>query len=127
VTLPGTYALALYRGDSYAWLFRLWTDPGKTDPADLTGVQAKAEVRDNPGGSAIMELVCTIEAPNIVHVDLPADSWTAWPLLKGVWDLQLTYPTGEVVTIVSGPVSVTADVTDSPTAAVAGYRQLVRR
>jgi len=39
----------------------------------------------------------------------------------------LTYPTGEVVTIVSGPVSVTADVTDSPTAAVAGYRQLVRR
>jgi hypothetical protein len=32
-----------------------------------------------------------------------------------VWDLQLTYPTGEVATVLAGAVTTTADVTDSAT------------
>lgn len=113
MSLPGTYNLTLYRGDSYAYQFVVWNDPEKTDPADLTGVIPKAEIRDKSGGTAIMELVCTVEAPNIVHVALTADLWLPWSQTKGVWDLQLTYATGEVITIVAGTVSVTADVTDS--------------
>jgi len=113
MSLPGTYALTLYRGDSYSWRFRLWNDPEKTDPADLTDVTAKAEIRDKPGGLTIMELACSVELPNIVHVDLTADLWLDWVLAKAVWDLQLTWGTGEVVTVVAGGVTVTADVTDS--------------
>jgi hypothetical protein len=126
MSLPGTYALTLYRGDSYSWRFRLWNDPEKTDPADLTDVTAKAEIRDKPGGLTIMELACSVELPNIVHVDLTADLWLDWVLAKAVWDLQLTWGTGEVVTVVAGGVTVTADVTDSTSVALQA-RMLVRR
>jgi hypothetical protein len=118
MSLPGAYSLTLYRGDSYAWQFRIWSDEAKTQPADLTGVEAKAEVRDKPGGTTIMELVCTVEVPNIVHVELTADLWLGWTLAKAVWDLQLTYPSGDVITVVAGSVAVTADVTDSAQVAV---------
>lgn len=118
MSLPGTYSLSLYRGDSYAWQFVLWTDAEKTQPADLTGVTAKAEIRDRSGGSSIMELLCTVELPNTVRVELTADTWLGWLLAKAVWDLQLTYPGGEVITVVSGSVTVTADVTDSLAAPV---------
>lgn len=113
MSLPGKYSLSLYRGDSYAWRFLLWTDAEKTQPADLTGVTAKAEIRDRSGGTSIMELDCTVELPNIVRVELTADMWLPWTLVRGVWDLQLTYLTGEVITILGGDVTVTADVTDS--------------
>jgi hypothetical protein len=99
MSLPGTYSLALYRGDSYAWRFLVWNDDAKTDPADLAGVTAKAEIRDRPGGSSIMPLVCTVTQPNIVNVELTAGLWLTWQLLSGAWDLQLTYPSGEVLTI----------------------------
>jgi len=111
--LPGNYSLTLYRGDSYSWRFVVWTDEAKTEEADLTGVTAKAEIRDKSGGLSIMTLECSIELPNVVNVALTADLWVDWLLSKGVWDLQLTYPGGEVVTVVAGSVSVTADVTDS--------------
>lgn len=114
--MPGSYPLALYRGDSYAWQFKLWKDAAKTQPADLAGATAKAEVRYSPGGTDILALVCTITAPNIIDMHLPAAAWTAFPFTsssKPVWDLQVTYPGGDVVTYLAGPVTLAADVTDS--------------
>ena len=107
---PGVFNLDLYRGDTYRWQFKLWTDAEKTDPADLSDVTVKAEIRDKPGGTKITPLTCTITEPNIIDVVLSA---AASQLLdaKGAWDLQLTYPSGDVQTIVSGAVQVQADVT----------------
>ena len=111
---PGKLALSLYRGDSYRWSFLLWTDTAKTIPADLTGVIAKAEIRDKPGGNMIVPTVCTVVLPNTITMVLDAlDSQLLPP--AGVWDLQLTYPTGEVATVLAGAVTTTADVTDSAT------------
>lgn len=114
--LPATLPLALYRGDSYAWKFTLYADANKTQPADLTGVTAKAEIRPTSGATPIIAMTCTVTQPNVINVKLLANAWgTTSPAKAGIaiWDLQLTYAAGDVKTIVRGDVTVTGDVTDS--------------
>jgi hypothetical protein len=107
---PAEYCLELYRGDSGHWRFKFSSSAGQ--PTDLTGVTAKAEIRDKPGGTHITPMSCVVTLPNIVDLILAAtDSANLLP--KGVWDLQLTYGSGEVLTPIGGAVTVTADVTDS--------------
>jgi hypothetical protein len=113
--VPATYPLSLYRGDTYAWQFKLWQDDAKTQPVDLTGATAKAEVRYTTGGTEILAMTCTITPPNIINVSLPAAVWVAWPFnssKRPAWDLQVTQ-SGAVTTYVAGPVSVVGDITDS--------------
>lgn len=116
---PGVYNLSIYRGDTYRWQFKLWEDAAKTDPADLTGVTVKAEIRDKPGGAVVYAtLACTLTMPNIIDVLLDADS-SSLLSSRGSWDLQLTYTNGDVATVLAGTVSVVADVTDTNTTAPA--------
>ena len=110
---PGAYSLDVYRGDSARWQFKLWLDAGRVDPVDLAGATAKAEIRDKPAGKKITALDCTITQPNIIDVILSGESSKALAISSGVWDLQLTYGSGDIATVVAGQVSVTADVTDS--------------
>jgi hypothetical protein len=81
-------------------------------PVDLTGVIAKAEIRDRPAGDKITPLTCIITLPNLIDLILEAIDSEGLPV-SGVWDLQLTYSSGEVKTPLAGQVSVTPDVTDS--------------
>ncbi len=111
--MPSSYPLTLYHGDSYQWQFKLWQDTGKTQPLDLTDVQAKAEIRDKPGGLEVYQITCEISLPNVIAASLSAAVCRSLPLGNMVWDLQLTYSTGSVNTILSGSVSVAPDVTDS--------------
>lgn len=114
---PSEFPLeAIYRGDTYRWRIAFWLSA--TVPCDLTGVTAKAEIRDRPGGSTIVALHCTVELPNLVWMELLAPVSRTLPLL-GAWDLQLTYASGDVQTVLAGPVTVTADVTDSTLESVA--------
>lgn len=107
---PADYPLDLYRGDTGRWQFKLWGANGA--PFVLTGVTAKSEIRDRPGGTKIVVLACTVILPNIIDVALTAaDSRTLLP--KGAWDLQLTFLSGDVKTPVAGAVTVAPDVTDS--------------
>lgn len=108
---PGKYDLNVYRGDSCSWRFTVWQDAAATVPLDLTGVTPAAEVRNGPGGTIYVALPLTITS-NHVDVVLSAQNSQKLPA-KGVWDLQLTFPNGDVRTIVGGAVTVTADVTDS--------------
>lgn len=110
--MPASYALTVYRGDTYSWDFVLWDDTDKTQPTDLTGVEVKAEIRDRPAGGVIIPLDLDVEG-NIIHARLDAAASAQLPVPDAVWDLQLTYDTGTVVTIIGGAVKVTADVTDS--------------
>lgn len=109
---PGALNIAIYHGDTYRWQFTLWQDPGKTVPADLTGVIPKAEIRSAAGGTLITSMDLTVEPPNVIQALL---STAKTQLIKapGTWDLQLTYPNGDVQTVLVGSVTVTMDVTDS--------------
>src|SRR5262245_66153135 len=107
---PANLPLELYRGDSMRMRFTLLDQ--QSQPVDLTGVIAKAEIRDRPAGDKITPLTCTITLPNIIDVMLQAIDSEGLPP-AGVWDLQLTYSSGEVKTPLAGQVTVTPDVTDS--------------
>lgn len=107
---PANLPLEIYRGDSLRLRVKL-LDQAQL-PIDLTGVVAKSEIRDRPAGTQITALSCVITLPNIIDLTLSAAASHALPS-KGVWDLQLTYSTGEVRTPLAGPVAITADVTDS--------------
>lgn len=109
---PGNYPLKLYRGDTYRWQFKLWDDPEKTIPTDLTGVTPKAEIRDKPSGAIKAPITTSVTAPNIIEAILTAADCANLPV-KGAWDLQLTYANGDVSTVLAGTVDVTLDVTDS--------------
>ena len=109
---PGKYTLAIYRGDSYRWQFKLWTDTAKTQPVDLTDVMVKAEIRDKAAGKVLGALTCVVTLPNIIDASLEAAGSAALNT-SGVWDLQLTYPGGDVSTVLAGSVFLTMDVTDS--------------
>jgi len=110
---PGDYPLKLYRGDSYKWRFVVWADKDKTQPSDLTGAEAAAQIRDKPGGTLLMTLTCVIELPNVINVSLAAGMWPVSVTKNASWDLELTYPDGEVDTIIAGKVTITIDVTNT--------------
>jgi hypothetical protein len=110
--MPGAYPLAIYRGDTSAWTFVLWGDAAKTEPVDLSSYSVKAEIRDRPGGSTIIPLALVVTLPNIIDASLAPNASRAAPA-SGQWDLQLTDPTGRIMTVLAGPVKVTGDVTDS--------------
>jgi hypothetical protein len=110
--MPGAFPLAIYRGDTSAWVFVLWGDVDKTDAIDLTGYTVKAEIRNAPGGATIIPLDIVVTLPNTVSAGLSPSASRGLPA-SGRWDLQLTDPTGIVETILAGPVKVTGDITDS--------------
>ncbi len=108
---PAKLDLDLYRGDSSRMVVKLY-DQGQ-QPFDLTGATAKAEIRDRPAGDTIVPLICTITLPNLIEVVLTAQNSFKLTTSLGVWDLQLTFPSGEISTPLAGQVTVTLDVTDS--------------
>lgn len=108
---PSEYSLDIYQGDTGRWQFRFLD--GNSQPIDLTGVTAKAQIRDRPGGKHVTNMTCTVTLPNIIDMVLAANDSKDLKINKGAWDIQLTYASGDVRTPVAGAVTVTADVTDS--------------
>lgn len=111
--IPTSYPITLYHGDSYDWQFKLWLDIAKTQPMDLTGVTPKAEIRKDTGTTPIYPFTCAIVPLNTITMALSAEECAAIPVSTYKWDLQLTFPTGAVNTILAGSVTITPDVTDS--------------
>jgi hypothetical protein len=114
--------LSLYRGDTYRWRFHLWDDAAQTVASDLTGVTATAQIRDRVGGSLITALDCTVTLPNTVDAVLTSANCALLPS-TGAWDLQLLYASGDVATVLAGPVSTVADVTQLPTPTPTVFRR----
>jgi hypothetical protein len=108
--MPGRFTLNLYRGDTYRYRFRLWSDTAQTVAVDLTGASARSEIRDRPGGTLIALFVCNVVMPNIIDAVLDAADCQKLPT-NAVWDLQVTYGSGDIATVLRGPVNVTPDVT----------------
>lgn len=107
---PGRYSLTIYRGDTYHWQVRVWSDAAKTVPVDLSNTSAMAQIRDQPLGEAVVAMTCQVTPPNLIDINLNATSSSNVPS-NGVWDLQLTYHSnGAVTTLLAGQVNVTADV-----------------
>jgi hypothetical protein len=111
--MPGEFNFSVYRGDTVRFVFVLWNDEHNTIPIDLSGVVAKAQIRNVPGGNLITNLDLTIQVPNTIYATLTSENSSFLTTTGGFWDLQLTYPGGDVITILAGSIDVTMDVTDS--------------
>lgn len=102
--------LQIYQGDTPAWNVTVLADSGS--PANIAGYTARAQIRRAPADADAVvaaEMSAVVESP-YVHLSLTAEQTT--PLTgRYVWDLQLTGPTGEVITIMYGKVAVKAEVT----------------
>jgi hypothetical protein len=103
--IPADYNLKIYRGDTSRWQIKLWADKDKTQRADLTGVTVEATLCDKAGGNFAMPLGCTVTEANIIEMVLASGQSRDLPA-KGIWDLKLTYPSGDVATVLTGPFSV---------------------
>jgi hypothetical protein len=112
--MPASFPFNFYRGDSYKYRFKLWQDSAKTIPYVLDDAldSAVAQIRDKPGGLNITELDVTIVEPNFVDVEITSEM-TKTMVVKGVWDLEITFANGDVYTPIKGQTSVEADVTEA--------------
>lgn len=114
--MPATHALDLYRGDT-------WRQRFIVSDRDLTGVTMQAQIRDRIDGTVQTEITLALTLPNIIDAYLPA-STTGTFTSSGVWDLQLTWPNGDIQTILAGPVKLKLDVTKPSAVAVRRARLL---
>ncbi len=108
--LPSDFPLSIYRGDTHRWQFRLWQDAAKTTPVDLTTATVMSEIHST-GDALLATLDCTVTAPNLIDVVLPAAAARQLTMTPARWDLQLTWDTGDIQTPIGGVVTVQLDAT----------------
>ena len=113
---PGVRNLSLYAGDTEK--FNIAITAGGL-PVDLTGWTIKAEIRASRGAPTVIEtFTCTLSPTpedGTLTISLSDTETAGLPIgaAIGVWDLQMTSPTGDVKTFLTGSVEVTQDVTDT--------------
>ena len=110
--IPGKYDIRLYRGDWYGWRVKLWQDAAHTVPFDLADYTVASQLRDKPGGSTYVDILCVVTAPNIIDISINASNWDDAP--KGTlaaWDVEITDAFGNPFTPLAGKVDIIYDVT----------------
>lgn len=108
---PADQDLTVVRGDTETIVVTLTTD-GST-PIDVTGRTYRAQIRQSPDSRTIKaSFTCTVTdgSNGVVTCVMSAEDSAALPVGIAYWDLEET-ASGVVTTIMSGTVTVLADVT----------------
>lgn len=117
--------LIVSQGADNTYSFRYGTNDGAvTTWVDLTDWDARAQFRARPGADVWLSLTTdpaavsriTLDGQGYVsihvhHTTTEDAAWNSPARAKGVWDLELVAPDGEVTRLVMGVVTVSADVT----------------
>lgn len=112
--------LVIAAGADNDFQFR-YLDPSSTPtvpvPINLTGWTGLSQIRDKVGGTVYGSFTVTCDASGYVTLSLAASvttdpSWFAYT--KGVWDLKLTEPGGEILPFAAGTVVISPSVTRTP-------------
>lgn len=117
--MAGTKDLVIDKGATYK-LSLIWSTKDQFNvktPVDLTGYTAASQIRESY--DAVSPIVSLTTGSGIVlggvtgTIDLviTAAVTTAITIDKGVWDLELTNPSGEVIRLLSGKVTFKPEVT----------------
>lgn len=108
--------LIIAQGADNAYMFRYSQDvDGVQTPIDLTGYSARGQIRRSVGGELYLELAdIVLSSDGTIQVTI-SHQVTEDPVwnnrFNGVWDLELTDPSGGVIRFASGNVTVKPDVT----------------
>lgn len=110
LTFPQAYPLTIYAGDSFTRSVLVREKVGT--PIDLTGLVARAQIRDRPDGTLLATITTAIPVPvdGVIELSMDANTVRALPG-AGTWDLELDGGVNNIHTIIVGPVKVTPDVT----------------
>ena len=109
--MPSKADLSIYQGDDYGAEVSVFNADGSA--ADLTGAAAKAQIRVDTADKApavVVEMTTVVSGARVTISLLKAET-AKLTRPAYVWDLQLTMPSSAVVTILSGRVTVTPEVT----------------
>lgn len=104
--------LSTIRGDSFGFLIRVWQDPDKTIPADLSEAVVRAQLRLTPDSEEIEATFATAIAGNEISFTLLPTETATLPQ-RSVWDVEIDWDGHgtSVQTIAHGSLTVGADVT----------------
>jgi hypothetical protein len=115
---PSKLDLDIYKGSTYRKGFQWLTSPDKT-PMDLSGCSIKLQIRayaNSPDvlyeastGNSRIEVTSTTQGKWRLIVS-SSDS-TSWTFNQAVYDLDITFPSGDVYTVVEGIVYAKQQVT----------------
>lgn len=115
--IPGSKNLSIYKGDTFPFYARIQglDDDGESmGYLDLTGCTPLAQIRSTADSATVLATFdCEIPAQtgdNLGRVNIRLEAEDTVTLVNGVWDLQLTWPNGDVFTYLAGKVSVIQDV-----------------
>lgn len=114
-----TYDLLIEQGATYRRTFTWRQGEADGEPYDLTGCTARMQIRPKAGLGVALALttenggILLGEATGQIDVFMSADETDALgaTLLRGVYDLEIVYPSGDVTRVVQGKVRVSANVT----------------
>ena len=115
--VPYSHPLLVVQGDSFAVIFTLQDENG--DPISLAGLDGRAQVRDEYGGTLLMTLTVSVDTStsgdSVGYVTVSASPSDTDSNHRGVWDLELidtaVSPTFRR-TVVSGPYATIPQVTE---------------
>lgn len=109
--LPSNFDLVLYKGDYFPLRVTL-KDSAGIAPLDLTGYTAAAQIRSDFDDTVFYAFDVTI-TPLIGQIDLLLTSDTSELIPAGsyVWDFEVTDPSGQTRTYITGDVQMLAEVT----------------
>ena len=105
---PDHADLIVYRGDTGR--FRVNVTDSTGTPLDVSGAVFDCDVRLDPlDPTPMVSLTVTPVAGTPSAIDITISAAISAQLQTGVWDLEMTFA-GEVITLLAGAVTVTADV-----------------
>lgn len=118
---PAVRDITIYQGDTYSLTFRVRsrnTDGTAGAYLDLTGCTPKAQLRTAPSSTSVVaEFTATllnqadVNTRGGVTISLSHAQTTALTYDSMAWDVQLTYPTGDVQTFLRGKAILIYEVT----------------
>ena len=115
---PQNEPLYLYRGDTIVASFDIENALGAKE--DLTGCSVLMKVKATPESSDVLftfdtEIDLEIDGDTVIKsriiATIVAGDWATIDWNEGVYDIQVTYPSGIVQTFAYGTISVPKDVT----------------
>jgi hypothetical protein len=106
---PAKHDLKLYKRDDAQYEMRFLDVQGVV--VDLTGASASAQVRNSLGALIGTLQVVIVEADNAVRISILREEYDTWKWAEGFYDLQITFGSGDVKTVLEGKIEIKGDRT----------------
>jgi hypothetical protein len=117
---PGVYDFSVYQGDTKKFSLVISAGPppsGPYTPVDLTGCTILSQIRATPGAAqpeATITCAITDAVNGEVLLSMAPAVTAAMTAGSKVWDMEITFPSGDKYTYLKGAVTVVGDVTRAP-------------